>query len=572
MRLVPATLEPVLLRSIIRTLAVSGLLAVCAFSASAQRVLGPGDDATVLPRHSWRFATGGSWTSWDERYTKAGTVEPVGAGLAFDTLGVLQFPNLAGLQTNLRSVTGISNFDLSLGNSSAKMFNRVNVIPITIEIGLAPRLQIGIQAPYVTTRSNVAFNINTAGTNGNIGFNPAFLTGGTSAATADQAVLNEFSAAAAALTASLAACQGSSSPSCSSVNANRSGAQALITSSTAFAGGVSNVYVGSPFVPIAATTAELAIAARIAAFKSAYNAFGVTSISGALPVSAPVRLGVSDLNRALTDPAIGISADPISTSSHSHWGDITLEGKFLLIDTFGNNTAARLTPTGANLRFAVGGAYQFPTGQADDPNNFVDIPPGRHASAVEGRAFMDVLLGKHFWQSAIVRYNHPRSDTRTMRVADPSAVFAPLVSEGTVTRQLGNTIDIETTSRLVVNDFVSIAGQFIHVHKAQDHYTSTILGNLPCPSFGCASLDASLLDANTEATENRVGGGISLSNLYAASQGKAGMPFEVSFIHQQTISGSGGNQPKYFVDQIQIRLYRKLFGASGKKSRPLGPI
>ena len=69
-----------------------------------------------------------------------------------------------------------------------------------------------------------------------------------------------------------------------------------------------------------------------------------------------------------------------------------------------------------------------------------------------------------------------------------------------------------------------------------------------------------------------VGCNVGVFSLYAASQGKAGMPFEVSFIHQQTISGSGGNQPKYFVDQIQIRVYRKLFGASGKKTRALGPI
>jgi hypothetical protein len=238
-----------------------------------------------------------------------------------------------------------------------------------------------------------------------------------------------------------------------------------------------------------------------------------------------------------------------------------------------------------NLRFAVGGAYQFPTGQADNPNNFVDIPAGRHASAVEGRAFLDLLLGKHFWQTGIVRYNHPMSDTQIMRVNDPSAVFAPISYEGSVTRQLGNTIDIETTSHLVVNDFLSIAGQFIHVHKSQDHYTGSVVVNTAtCPTTAAPGdvcginatgivLNSALLDSNTEATENRVGGGISLSNLYAASQGKAGMPFEVSFIHQQTISGRGGNQPKYFVDQIQVRIYRKLFGASGTKPRrALGPI
>lgn len=539
--------------------------------AGAQRVLGPGDDATVLPRHSIRFGTGGGWTSWDETYAKDGTLQSAGARFTFDSLGVARVPNLAPLQSNLRTITGIPGFGVTLGNSFAKLTNRVNVVPFSLELGLAPKLQMGVEAPYVTTRGNAFLNINTAGTNGNVGFNPAMLTGGATVAAQDLTIINEFTAAATQLTAALAACAGSSSTSCSSLNANRAAAQALVNSSTTFTTALSGVFVGSRLVPINNTTASLALQGLINSFKSSYAAFGVSSISGNSPVLASVRLGVSDFQHVLTDSASGIVADPFQTVSRSHWGDVGVSGKLLLIDTFGNSTAARLHPTGANLRFSVGGMYQFPTGQADAPNNFLDIGTGRHASSVEGRGFLDILLGSHFWQSGIVRYNHPISDTQIVRVTDSLGVFAPLSSQGSVNRQLGNTIEIETSSRLVLNDFVAISGQFLHVHKSQDHYTGTIgISSLPCASCavpGIVSLDAALLDQNTEATETRLGGGISLSNQVAVQQGHASIPFEVTFLHQQTISGSGGNQPKYFVDRITMRIYSKLFGSS-KSTRP----
>ncbi len=56
--------------------------------------------------------------------------------------------------------------------------------------------------------------------------------------------------------------------------------------------------------------------------------------------------------------------------------------------------------------------------------------------------------------------------------------------------------------------------------------------------------------------------------MYAYNQGKARIPFEVSFIHMQTTSGSGGNQPKYFIDQIQIRLYTRIFGPRPRPKTP----
>ncbi|MFL5631186.1 MAG: hypothetical protein ACJ77T_08020, partial [Gemmatimonadaceae bacterium] len=72
--------------------------------------------------------------------------------------------------------------------------------------------------------------------------------------------------------------------------------------------------------------------------------------------------------------------------------------------------------------------------------------------------------------------------------------------------------------------------------------------------------DASTLNLETEQTEHRLGGGISFSNLFSFEEGKARLPFEVTYLHWQTVKGAGGNQPKFFTDQIQLRLYARLFG------------
>ena len=38
------------------------------------------------------------------------------------------------------------------------------------------------------------------------------------------------------------------------------------------------------------------------------------------------------------------------------------------------------------------------------------------------------------------------------------------------------------------------------------------------------------------------------------------IPLEVTYFHYQTTRGWGGNQPKIFSDQIQLRVYTRLFG------------
>jgi hypothetical protein len=154
------------------------------------------------------------------------------------------------------------------------------------------------------------------------------------------------------------------------------------------------------------------------------------------------------------------------------------------------------------------------------------------------------MMGGHLWISGIVRFAKATSDSLTVRYA-PGVAFPPASSAIGVQRQLGNLLEIEALPRWVFNDYLSVGGQYLYRHKPEDSYT-----------VGSTALPA--LDAGTDFTEQRVGGGIAFSNAHAVSQGKSRIPFDVSYLHSETIRGSGGALPKLINDQILIRLYYRL--------------
>ncbi len=557
-------------------------IALFAAPASAQRVLGVGDDALVLPRGVFRVRTLGQWTFFNERYGKDtpgradGALEPLAIDFNLDTIGVKQFPNLATLQTGLRSLIGNPNWGATLGNTRVTLRDHVNAFPFIFEAGLSKRFSVGIQVPYVVTTASTFFNVNTSGIQGNLGFNPA--AGGVATAiTQNTNMYTQFITAAATLEGSLAACQANpgASPSCPALLANQANATALIANSRAFAGGTvgpvggpfsptGGVYTASPFVPIVGTDAQLSIEARVAAFRALYTSFlgaGNPIAATSVPFASQNRLTLRDAQRILSEGAFGIVAAPLATTRRSHIGDIDIGGKFSVYDSFDGSTPARMSPKGLNFRTAVGGVFRLPSGDIDSPDNFIDVGTGRGTAAVEGRWFGDVLLGHRFWQSFVVRFTKPFADDQEMRIIDlPNERLAALYRKQTVRRELGSTLEFETTPRIILNDFFSVSGQYVYRHKAQDHYTGTFTIPAAVTGFADVNLNASTLDLETETTEHRLGGGISFSNLFSFEQGKAKVPFEVTYLHWQTVKGAGGNQPKFFTDQIQLRLYARIFG------------
>ncbi len=551
------------------------LLSVTAAAAApvvlrAQAVLGVGDDALTLPAGVFRMRILSQWTRFSERYgkdtpgRKNGALEPLGIDFNLDTIGAAQFENLAPLQSGIRSLTGMNDFNASLGKTIVKVRDNIVATPVAMEFGITSRLSFGVVVPFVTATSEVDFRVNPTGREATLGFNPTL--GAASAIATNGSLLTQFDQAATQLSQQLGACAANPAlPGCASLNANAANARALIQNSTAFANGLAQIYggrngsAGSPFVPIFGTAAQAAIEARVAAFKALYGSFGNSSISLGGPIAAQAALTIGDAQRVLTDSIFGVRAQPLATSITRGMGDIDFGLKLNLFDTFGRSNSARMSPKGFNWRQSVGAVYRLGTGKLDQPDNFTDLGTGTHQNAVEVRSYTDLLYGAHFWVSLVTRYNMHMTDTRVMRITDaPNKELAASYRQQTVTRTLGNVFDLEINPRWVINDYLGFAGHYYYRRKFFDRYTGTFsVSNLNGQQV---TLDASTLDLETEAREHRFGGGISYSTVAAYEKGKAGLPFELTLFHYETTAGSGGNTPKLSSDQVQLRFYTRLFG------------
>jgi len=549
-------------------------MAIGVSGVHAQAVLGPQDDALVLPRGVLRLRVLNQWINFNQRYGQNtpgrvdGALEPLGIDFNLDTVGIREFPNLGPLQTGLRSLTGMPDFTLSLGRTVVNSNVTVTVTPIVLEAGITKRFSVGLLVPYVRTRNDIYFNVNPLSREGNTGFNP-LLTNDQAARSKNQLLIDQFAAAAGALNATLAFCLANpTAGTCPALNANRANALSLIANANAFAGGILQLYGGansngSPFIPIAGTDAAMAIDARTTAFRLLYNSFGVTSIATTTtgPAQSPNRLTLPDAQRVLVDPLFGVNASPLQTIEHSHVGDIDLGGKVSLWDTFERTGKSRMEPSGLNYRLAAGAVYRFGTGKTDAANDFTDIGTGNGQNDIEFRGFADVLIGRHFWTSFIARYNFQLADETEMRISDvPERRLTAEWRQHTVHRNLGDISEIEINPRWVLNDYFSTTAHYLFRMKRVDEYTGTFTIPGSVTGYGEVKLDASTLNQQTFLKEHRLGGGVAFSTIGAFERGKAKLPMEITFFHFQTTRGYGGNVPKLFSDQVQVRIYARLFG------------
>ncbi len=513
--------------------------------AGAQAVTGLGDDATLTPAGSFRIKIQSDWSYYDQLFASPtagapGVLQPLGARFTINSLGVAQLPILKPVQDSLRALTGIAGLNVSLGSTLTGVTNRVASVPISLEAGLTRWFSITALVPIVHTRTSVFFRANQTAASVNLAANPA----GTdpTARTTDSLLTQQLISSAAAVR-SYCAGSGTSNSQCS-------GYGTLVASATTLGNSLSNVYTYGLLVPTRGSSIQSAVDARIANVRNALNAFaanpssGVPYVSATGVVGAPVPLATPVLQALLTNAAYGVGLDPLQTVDRTHVGDAELTGKLLLFDSFSLRGQSRFEPSGVNARMSVAAGYRFPTGALPSANALTDIGSGTHVGAVLVRGYADLTLGRHFWISGIARFAKASADSLTVRFA-PGVAFPAASSAIGVSRQTGNMLELDALPRWVFNDFVSIGAEYLYRHKPEDAYTS---GGAPIAGLG----------AGTDFTEQRVGGGIVFSNGHAVSQGKSNIPFDVSYLHMETIAGSGGAVPKLTTEQILIRLYFRL--------------
>ena len=555
-------------RALAGGLAVSLIATLPIEVARAQRVLTSLDDATVVPRGSVRVGFGVSFSRADKRFASGrpggaarGERESLGGDFPLDSLAPGAGETIGVLTPTLRSLSGQTALSLSLGALGIGINRDVRTIPFTLDVGLTSRVTVGVLVPYVLVRNDVAV---IPGAAGNLGLNPAGSV--TAARTRNGTVLAQMNAAATRLRTQLAACESDpSGAGCGVINANRQAALAFLTQVDAAAMDLATVYgtataAGARFAPIVGSSLEQSIFARLSAFNVVYQNFLSLPAESLLVTARPVgatRLTLNDVGTILSDSTFGVAAGPIASTEHGHVGDIEVGGKLLLYDGFAASTARRLAQnSGVKLRLAVGAAYRFATGTTATPSNFTDIGTGDGTADIEARGYLDLVIGNHFWQSAVVRYGVPMSDTVTMRIPDPAnPLFPEAFRERVVDRKPGKYMEAEWNPRLVLNDFFAVAGQYRYRHKDVDSFTGTF--NVTDASGNPITLDAAALGPFSDAEEHRAGLALSYSTVAAYAR-RSGAPLELTLLVTRVVRGAG--VPATNTVALSARWYTKIFG------------
>lgn len=538
-------------------------------AANAQRVLGVGEDAAVLPRGGVRLSAQATWATYNELYGPGGKLEALGAPLSSDSLGVQQLEVLLPLQTSLQTLAAQPNAKLTLGPARTDWSARIARAAFVIDMGLTSRIMFTARVPYEHTTSEVVFDANPRGVTANpanVGPNPALIPTSVAAAQ-NRKVVDSLLRATQELSTRLAACGGASAdPVCG----DRDRAQALVADARTFASGIAKTYGigadtarGGVFVPLVASTLQIAIAARLAAMNASFKTYIPTLAGWENPYPAQAPISAVQANTFISN-VLGVA--PLGVVERSHLGDIEVGAKVLLFDSFGGMARARSGPRTSGFRLAIGGLARLGTGQVDSPNELADVGTGDGQTDVEANGALDVVFGRRLWASVIARFGVQLADELPLRIPDaPRDPFQAAYREQTVNRNLGDYIELEATPRYVYNDYFSVSGHWRYRRKAEDTYTGTF--SVEGPGGTPVALDASILGVGTELTEQRIGGGVSFSTLRAFDRGRSRLPLEFQLLHWQTISGSG-YVPKQFSTSVQVRYYTRAFGAPTRPRRP----
>ncbi len=560
--------------------AALALLTLAPYAADAQRVLGPAEDATVVPRGLFRLGIQTTWGRANERFSDGlggrttGNTERLAVDV--DSLGSSRFEPLQSLTGALQVLTGKSAIPATLGRLRVDYDYSSVTTPISLEYGLTRRLTLGVLVPYVKTRNEVSLNPNPDRAGGTIGINPAFTH--TAALAQNLSVATQLTEAVTQLQGALASCMGSTVPECAAINADRARAMQLAASGAAVATAVGAVYgtkagEGSRYAPVANSAIHLDVLARLAALSTDFAGFlGAPPATRAgwvvaKPVGAPL-VGLADFNTILSDSSFGIGAVPLATVERSHIGDVEFGAKFLLYDGLGAQPPQRPDYRGLKFRLAIGGAYRLGTAQYQSPDDFADIGTGDAQDDIEGRVFADVLFGRRFWASFVGKYGVQQADAQWERIPDaPHSPFPALYRRQYISRDLGDYFAGEFSPRVSLSDALMFSATYSVYNKKADAYTGTFpVTNLAGESV---TLDASILNAGTERTEQRIVAGFTYSTMAAYYRGRAKRPLEVSYVVGQSLNGSG-LAVKQFTQAIGLRLYIPLFAAP--EARPSRPV
>ncbi|MBL0939830.1 MAG: hypothetical protein IBJ03_13115 [Gemmatimonadaceae bacterium] len=543
-----------------------GVLATCAViavptAAKAQAVAGIGDDAIPIPRRSLRIGLGGLWNDYRDAWarTSDGSLRkaPLLASLNTDALGSTILPELASAEIALRTLTGQSNFQLSMGPFEARGEVRQSIAPITLDYGFSRRLSIKLVVPYVESRDATQFILNRNGTGANVGGNPAFgATSGVTARNINGALVTQIANARMQLSAEITRCADAMATNCDAIRAKPGEAQALLTRAQDIRTALITVYGdasrgGSPVVPITGSTLHTAITTTLGDLRTGFTSFGVDAMTSTAPSPATFIYGQAGVAAIASDSAFGVGYQRLGGTRRAGIGDVDLAATWLLWDTFKADQMQRLLAPRRGVRSTITAGWRFGTAGADRTEDAFDVPIGEGANALLLRSTTDLLINNWAWVSATVRVVRPFEDevAVVLPARDIAGTFAGAVNTSPATRSLGQRMDFEIAPRVAVGQFFGLSAALLHRRWGADEYASTLPDLLPAGESIASAWQV------PSRTFNAASFGITFSTLASYARGRSRFPAEVLYTHMTPLSASGGFVPAMSSDRLELRVY-----------------
>lgn len=540
------------------------LAAAAPHALHAQRVIGGAEDAVTLPRGGFRFSLGGEHTQQRDRW-RDGRLEGLGGSIASDAFGPLQFSMLAPVEQIVRDL-GVSDFDASLGVSTLDARQRFFVTPLAVEFGLTDRITLGARATLVRSKIEAQFRIRGDSGRATLGINP--IVAGSAVAANNATAIGAYASAATNLGARLAACQGNvgAAPECPTILAEAAAVTALVSRTSAFATGLTSLYGaglvgGRRFIPMAGSRADTLLRARADSMRTAFERYGITDVTAltGLPLFAQVPIDGEETDRLVRDSVEGFGAKRIDDGSIIELGDVHLTAKVRLFDTFRGPGTTRYAAGLRGVRQSVLFDLRLGTGTPEAAEDPYDLGTGTGAGALTVRSLTDVIVNDRFWTSVGVGYSIAAKHDAALRVpSDAGATLLEWWREARVPVTPGGELDVTIAPRWHLSDYIALGALWSWRSKAADRHD--IDSTVTTPLGASVALQGRILDDASKAREQRVGLTATYSTLAARARGRTGLPFEITYLHQQSIASGTGIVPKQWEDRLQLRYYTRFLG------------
>ena len=494
------------------------------------------------PKGALRVDFRGSFESADQRIFQ-GRTEDYLADFGSPAFGSDRLPQLASADSLLSVILGQPGSRINLGTQRANGQLTIGTGTIGAALGLTSRLTLFGDIPLVTTRVQARVTLDSTG--GNAGLNGAAPGLGNSIdQSAAATFFSNFTLALQALDTRI-------------TNGDYAGsldtlARAVLARGTALQSQLSALtndpLSASPFLPTAGSPAGRQILTTVQGLQDTLaNSLSVSGFNTApfLPQSSVTD---GQFHDALANPLGPFAAFPLAESKIARMGDMDVGAIYTLVDRF--DRPGHL----GGFRLAATGLLRLPTGQRDNPDNYLDVGTGngRYEVGISGTA--DAGAGR--WGTRVTGgYLFRFAALRVRRLTPPGQPYPVYIRRTNLRVNAGDILS------LGVQPYVRLTGNFAAHLQADYQRIAQDRTAYDRPIDAIPGLDANIL---SEGRRSALALGVGVSYVGRAAlecqaHHRCGWPIDASWSYTQVVRGTGDRVTRFRTTRLEIRWYQRIW-------------